>query len=315
MEKIRVGISACLLGDKVRYDGGHKLDRYIVNTLGQFFEYVPVCPEHELGLGVPREAMRLVGDPDAPRLVTRKTGIDHTDAMVAWSAQRTGELAGEGLRGFIFKAKSPSSGMERVKVYGTGGMPANTGVGLFARAFMERFPHLPVEEDGRLHDPVLRENFVERIFVNHRWLQLVEAGLSRGGLVDFHTRHKMLIRAHSLTHYRGLGKLVAEVKERGLEETAHAYLSMLMEALKLRATRRKNADVLLHCLGHFRKFLTGDEKAELLESVARYKAEYVPLIVPVTLINHYVRKYQEPYLALQVYLNPHPIELALRSSV
>lgn len=314
-EEIRVGVSTCLLGENVRYDGGHKRDRYIQDTLGAFFELVPVCPEHEAGLGVPREPMRLVGDPEDPRLVTIRTGRDHTALMKRWAAQRSEELASEGLCGFIFKSKSPSSGMERVKVYNDKGTPVKRGVGLFARAMKERFPLLPMEEEGRLHDPGLRESFIERVFVVHRWRGLLAEGGSRGALVTFHTRHKLLIRSHGLEHYRELGRLVAAAKELDREELLERYHGTLMRGLALKATAKKHSDVLHHCLGYFKKQLTSDEKQEVLELVERYKAGHVPLIVPVTLINHFVRKYDQPYLKEQVYLNPHPHELRLRNHV
>lgn len=317
MEKIRLGISACLLGQEVRFDGGHQLDRFITDTLGRYVEFVPVCPEVECGLGVPREAMRLVGDPALPRLVTVRTKIDHTERMLAWAQNRVSELAQEGLCGFIFKSKSPSSGMERVRVYNeqNQGSPVTKGVGLFARTFMEHFPLLPVEDEGRLHDPVLRENFIERLFVFQRWRELLAAEFGRGGLVTFHTRHKLLILAHSTEHYRELGKLVARAKELPVSELYERYQTRLMEALRLKATAKKNANVLHHLMGYFKKNLEMFEKQELLEIIDNYRQGYVPLVVPVTLINHYVRKYQQSYLREQVYLHPHPVELQLRNHV
>jgi uncharacterized protein YbgA (DUF1722 family)/uncharacterized protein YbbK (DUF523 family) len=317
MEKIRLGISACLLGESVRYDGGHKLDRFITDTLGQYVEFVPVCPEVECGLGVPREAMRLVGDPEAPRLMTVRTKVDLTERMVAWAQKRVQELEQENLCGFIFKSKSPSSGMERVKVYSDPpqGSPVTRGVGMFARAFMEHFPLLPVEDEGRLHDPVLRENFIERLFVGQRWRELLTARPSLGGLVAFHTRHKLLILSHSTRHYRELGKLVARAKELPLQELYQHYQSQLMEALRLKTTPRKNTNVLHHLMGYFKKDLSPDEKQELLEIIDYYHQGYLPLVVPVTLINHYVRKYRQPYLQEQFYLHPHPVELQLRNHV
>jgi uncharacterized protein YbgA (DUF1722 family)/uncharacterized protein YbbK (DUF523 family) len=317
MPKIRLGISACLLGQKVRYDGGHQLDHFITDTLGRYVEFVPVCPEVESGLEVPREAMRLVGDPAAPRLLTIRTRIDHTERLLTWAQKRVRELEAEDLCGFIFKSKSPSSGMERVKVYNDPptGSPETKGVGLFARLFMEHFPLLPVEDEGRLHDPVLRENFIERIFVFKRWRELLAARSGLGGLVTFHTRHKLLILAHSPESYRELGKLVARGKELPASELYERYQSRLMEALRLKATPSKNANVLHHLMGYFKKDLSAGEKQELLEIIDNYRRGYLPLVVPVTLINHYVRKYQQPYLADQFYLHPHPVELQLRNHV
>lgn len=310
---IKIGISSCLLGNKVRYDGGHQHDRYLTDTLGRFFAFVPVCPEVECGLPVPREAMRLVGDPRDPRLVTIRTGIDHTARMRDWAATRVRQLEAEDLHGFIFKSKSPSSGMERVKVYGAGNIPAKTGVGLFARAFMDHFPLLPVEEEGRLHDIGLRENFIERIFVYKRWRDLLKTGMSRGGLVAFHTAHKLLIMAHSVEQYRRLGRLVAHAKEQSTAALFAEYQQILTEALRRRCTIKKHVNVLQHMLGYFKKDLTADEKTEMLEVMEQFGRGYIPLIVPVTLFNHYVRKYGQEYLAAQVYLHPHPVELKLRN--
>jgi len=314
-KEIRLGISTCLLGEKVRYDGGHKLDRFLTDTLGQYVEYVPVCPEVECGLGIPREALRLVDNPDSPRLVTSRTHQDLTERMVQWARKRVAELEREDLYGYIFKSDSPSSGMERVKVYKEGGMPTKTGVGVFARIFMEHFPLLPVEEEGRLHDPKLRENFIERIFTLKRWREASSLKGARGNLVDFHTRHKLLILSHSPSHHQMLGKLVAGAKDLPAQELYQRYQGLLMESLRLVTTPRKNTNALMHMIGYFKQQLSADEKQELLEIIELYRKGLLPLIVPVTLINHYVRKYPQPYLRQQVYLNPHPIELQLRNHV
>jgi uncharacterized protein YbgA (DUF1722 family)/uncharacterized protein YbbK (DUF523 family) len=313
--KIKLGISTCLLGKNVRFDGGHKLDRFLTDTLGQYVVYVPVCPEVECGLPVPRESMHLEGDPDSPRLVTSRTKQDMTERMVNWAGRRVVELEKEGLMGFIFKSDSPSSGMERVRVYNEKGMPAKKGVGMFARLFMGHFPLLPVEEEGRLHDPKLRDNFIERIFALARWRDVLSKGMTRGNLVDFHTRHKLLILSHNPKNYQMMGKLVAQAKAIPLRELYGQYQSVLMEALQLKTTPKKNANVLQHMMGYFKDQLSPDEKQELLEIIELYRKEYVPLIVPITLIKHYVRKYDESYLKEQVYLNPHPIELQLRNHV
>ena len=315
-EKPKIGISSCLLGHKVRYDGQHKYDSWLVETLGKYVSYVPVCPEVECGLPVPREAMRLVGEVDNPRLQTVQTKLDHTPRMLEWAARRIEALASEELCGFVFKSKSPSSGMERVKVYpAKGGAGEKKGVGIFARQFMNAFPLLPVEEEGRLHDPVLRENFIERIFIMQRWLQLRRESWSAGALVDFHTRHKLLLMAHNPALYREMGKLVATVKQHPPQEFAVLYLARLMQATSHPATRAKHQNVLQHILGYFKAELSASEKAELLELIDAYRNRLLPLIVPVTLLNHYVRKYDKPYLAEQYYLQPHPQELALRNHV
>ncbi|MGP8104837.1 MAG: YbgA family protein [Desulfobaccales bacterium] len=313
--KIKLGISSCLLGEKVRFDGGHRWDRFITENLGKFVEFVPVCPEVECGLGVPREAMHLVASPEGPRLLTVRTQVDHTERLLAWARKRVVELEQEDLGGFIFKSDSPSSGMERVKIYSGKGGAAKTGVGLFAREFMQHFPWLPVEEEGRLHDPGLRENFLERLFSLKRWRDTLALGPKPGHLVDFHTRHKLLIMSHSPKHYVLLGKLVAQVKTIPLPEIYKQYQTQLMEALRLKATIKKNTNVLLHVLGYFKKNLAPAEKEELLEIIDEYRQAYLPLIVPVTLLNHYVRKYDQAYLQDQYYLASHPLELKLRHQV
>ena len=312
-DKIRIGISSCLLGNPVRFDGGHKHDKYITKTLGDYFEFFPVCPEVECGLGVPRESMRLVGDPEAPRLITNKSGQDLTERMKSWASAKVEELAELNLCGFIFKSKSPSSGMERVKVYDAkSGVPRNAGVGLFARAFKERFPTIPIEEEGRLHDIILRENFIESVFVYRRWREVVE-DFTPAKLVNFHTDHKLLLRAHSEKHYRVLGRVTANAGSLDPDEFLESYQETLMECMRLKPTVKKHYNVLLHIMGHFKKVLTADEKQELLEIIDRFKRYHIPLIVPTTLLNHYVRKYDEQYLKKQHYLNPHPTELKLRN--
>ncbi len=311
----KIGISSCLLGNEVRWNAGHKKDKYLTNILGQFVDYVPVRPEVEAGFGIPRETFRLVGDPERPRLITFKSKVDHTDRMLAWAKKRLKGLENEDLCGFIFKSDSPSSGMIRVKVYNEKGMPHKVGVGIFARAFMEHFPLIPVEDDGRLNDPMIRENFILQIFTMKRWRDNLARRRSMGSLVDFHTRNKLLILSHSQKHYRSMGKLVAEGKKMPIKELYDQYQQLLMEALKLKSTIRKNGNVLQHLMGYFKKQLTPDEKQELLEIFEQYRNQLVPLIVPITLINHFVRKYDQPYLKQQTYLNPHPMELKLRTYV
>jgi len=316
---IRVGISSCLLGSPVRFDGGHKLDRYLRDTLGAFVDWVPVCPEVECGLPVPREALRLVGDPRDPRLVTARTGVDHTAGMKAWAARRLDALEREDLCGFVFKSRSPSSGMRQVKVYPPeGGVPKPAGVGIFARAFIERFPLLPVEDEGRLNDPQLREGFIERLFVVSRWKRYRRDDGTAGGFVAFHTEHKLLVLAHSPKHYAALGKLAAGAGAQGRRPPAallDAYLGTLLEGLRLVATAAKHANVLQHAAGYFKRLLSPDEKAELGEAIESHRRGLIPLVVPVTLLAHYTRVYGEPWLARQHYLHLQPRELMLRNHV
>ncbi len=314
-EKIRIGISSCLLGNDVRWNGGHKRDRYLTDTLGQFVEWVPVCPEVEIGLGIPRETLRLVGDPEDPRLLTTKTKIDHTARMKNWARGRLKELAQEDLCGFIFKSDSPSSGMIRVKVYGKKGMPQKKGVGIFARAFMDHFPLIPVEDDGRLRNPLIRENFIEQVFTLKRWRDNRTRRSCVGNVVDFHAQNKLVLMAHSPRHLKEMGAMVARGKAMGCGPLYREYEMLLLDALRLKTTVKKNYNVMLHMLGYFRGDLTADEKQELLEVMGHYKELLVPLVVPLTLFKHYVRKYDQPYLAQQTYLNPHPVDLKLRNHV
>jgi uncharacterized protein YbgA (DUF1722 family)/uncharacterized protein YbbK (DUF523 family) len=314
-EKIKLGISACLMGEQVRWNGGHARDRYLTDILGKYVEYVPVCPEVECGMGVPRETLRLVGDPDNPNLVTSKTNIDHTRRMTEWARERVKTLEKENLCGFVFKKNSPSSGLFRVAVKTSKGMPQKKGQGIFARVFTEHFPLVPVEEEGRLHDSKLRETFIEQIFTLMRWRKTLSGKKSMGSLVDFHTRHKLLIMSHSPSHSQMMGKLVAEGKALPVKDLFTQYETLLIAALRLKTTLKKNINVLQHIMGYFKKQLSPDEKQEVLEIIQQYRQEYVPLIVPVTLLNHYVRKYKQPYLAQQVYLNPHPVALKLRNHV
>jgi uncharacterized protein YbgA (DUF1722 family) len=233
--------------------------------------------------------------------------------MRKWAAGKVRELEKEELDGFIFKSGSPSSGMERVKVFNAKGMPEKKGVGIFARAFMLRFPRLPVIDEGRMHDPALRENFVEAVFTMRRWRELNRGRRSVGELVKFHTAHKMLFLSHSRKHYTEMGRLAADGKKLPVAELFDRYEAIMADALKLKSTRKKNADVLQHAMGYFKKQLSGDEKAEMLEVIDAYRTGSLPLVVPVTLIRHYVRKFSQEYLEGQVYLDPHPAELMLRN--
>ncbi len=314
MEKIKIGVSSCLLGEKVRYDGGHKLDNFIARTLAQYVDFVPVCPEYECGLGVPREAMRLAGNPSDPRLVTVKTRVDHTDRMVKWAEKRLRELEGEDLCGFIFKSRSPSSGMERVKVYDERGYSVKTGVGIFARLFMRHFPYLPLEEEGRLADPKLRETFIENIFILKEWRGAL-AGNKAVGLLKFHERMKYSFMARSPGLLGRMGRLLAGHKKGSFAAIRDAYYELLANMLKTKSTTALHLNVLQHLIGYFKEQLTSPEKEEFGEILKHYRAGDLPLILPVTLINHYARKYACAYLLNQYYLNPHPLELQLRNHV
>ncbi len=316
MFKIKLGISSCLLGQTVRYDGNHKLDRYLKDVLGKYVQWIPVCPEYECGLGVPREAMRLVNNGEQVRLLTIKTKQDRTDQLLSFTHEVIKKLSSEDLCGFVFKSKSPSSGLKDAKVYDTTGNVIGKGPGLFAEKFIQVFPYLPVEDEGRLHNEDIRENFLERVFVYARWRQWFSTEISVEKLVHWQRDHKLLIMAHSPLAARTLGKMVADYHHgENKDILASRYFKTMMESLELRATIKKNVNVLYHAAGYFKKKLSSDEKKELSEIIENYHNELVPLIVPVTLLNHYVRKFNESYLKNQHYLNPHPLELKLRNHV
>jgi uncharacterized protein YbgA (DUF1722 family)/uncharacterized protein YbbK (DUF523 family) len=313
--KPRIGISACLLGQKVRYDGGDKRDPFLTETFGPHVEWVPVCPEAEVGMGVPRDPVRLVGDPAAPRMIAERSGKDWTRNMYHFNVQRVRTIKELELSGYIFKKDSPSCGVERVRVYNRNGIPSRAGRGLFASAVMSELPLLPVEEEGRLNDPSLRENFVERIFAYHRWQRHTHQRKSVRSLVDFHTRHKFLLLAHSERHYTKLGRMVAEVKQSPIADADEEYGHVFMAGLAIHATVKKHCNVLNHIMGYFSKELSSSEREELIALIDDFRRKLAPLIVPLTLIRHYVNKYSVAYLQDQVYLQPSPKELLLRNHV
>jgi uncharacterized protein YbgA (DUF1722 family)/uncharacterized protein YbbK (DUF523 family) len=312
---IRIGVSACLLGQEVRFDGGHKRDSFIVDTLGPFVEFVPVCPEFEIGLGVPRETLRLERTGAHVRMVANKSGRDLTASMNRFAARRTAAIAHEDLSGYVLKKDSPSCGMERVRVYDHSGMPRRDGVGLFAAALMARFPNLPIEEEGRLNDPRLRENFVERIFAYQRLRSFFSTNWTIGGLVRFHTAHKLALMAHSPKAYAELGRLVAGARDIPRGELCERYEREMMAALSKLATPARHTNVLHHMIGYLREHLDASSRAELLQLIEDYRAGLVPLVVPLTLIRHHVNHFAIAYLRGQVYLEPHPKELMLRNHV
>ena len=313
---IRIGISQCLLGERVRFDGGHKRDPFLTDTLARYVVYLPVCPEVEVGMSIPREAVRLEGDPASPRMVGRRSGADHTQAMRAYARRRAEEHDAAGLCGYILKKDSPSCGMERVKVYNPeGGVPSRAGAGLFARALMDRHPLLPVEEEGRLHDPVLRENFIDRVFAYRRWMDFLGERYTVARLVAFHTAQKFLVLSHSPTRYTELGRIVAGAKALGAAEAKARYGLAFMQGVAERTTVRKHSNVLHHMAGYFKRDLEGESRRELAQVIEDYRTGLVPLIVPITLIRHHARALNQTYLLGQVYLDPHPKELMLRNHV
>lgn len=312
---IKIGVSTCLLGEHVRHDAGHKRDRFVTEALGRYVTFVPVCPEMGIGLGAPREPIRLVRQGEAVRLRGVRSETDHTEAMRAFAERTADRLTAEGIAGYVFKKDSPSCGLFRVKVYGRNGSPSREGRGLYAQVLAERLPDLPMEEEGRLNDARLRENFVERVFAYYRLTRFLDGPWDLGDLVAFHTAEKMLLLAHHPEGYKTLGRLVAEAKGLPRAEVAAAYRRGFMEALAHLATARRHTNVLQHMAGHLTEHLNRDERAELDEVIRDYHAELVPLVVPVTLLRHYVRKFGIRYLAGQTYLDPHPKELMLRNHV
>jgi len=313
-DPIALGISACLAGEQVRYDGGHRQDHYITDTLGKFFHLIPVCPEVGSGMPIPREAMRLEGNPAQPRLVTHDSRSDLTEQMQAFCRERVAALHDQSISGFIFKKNSPSSGLHRVKVYHDGKSTLN-GRGLFAAEVVRQFPFLPVEEEGRLADPRHRENFIERVFTYARWRAFLRGESDLGGLVEFHAAHKLLVMAHSPALYRELGALVGNGKNLKKAELFQRYEELLMMAMSLCATVNKHTNVLMHIMGYFKAGLSHDEKEELLELIRQFHDCRVPQAVPLTMLKHYCLKFNDPYLRGQLYLSPHPSELALRNHV
>jgi uncharacterized protein YbgA (DUF1722 family)/uncharacterized protein YbbK (DUF523 family) len=315
VDRIRIGISACLLGAQVRYDGGHKRDAFLADTFGRHVDWVSVCPEVEVGLGTPRETLRLEAIDGRVRMVMPKSGRDLTDEMRAYARRRVEALADEDLCGYVLKKDSPSCGLFRVKVYDARRAPSRGGRGLFAEVLVERFPALPVEEEGRLSDPRLRENFVERVFAYRRLKTLFAGRWSVGALVAFHTAHKLALLAHSPAAYTALGQLVAQARALPRAGLRARYEREFMAALRVMATPRRHVNVLMHMAGYLRRTVDEDSRRELRQVIEDYGAGLVPLVVPLTLLQHHVRRTGEPYLSGQVYLSPHPKELMLRNHV
>ena len=310
---LRLGVSTCLLGENVRFDGGHARDRFVTDVLGQWFEWVPVCPEVEIGMGAPRPTIRLVEEADGLHLVAPSTGEDFTDRMNSFADEKIAELQGLDLDGYVLKKNSPSCGLERIKVY-RNDMPSRKDErGMFVTRLLERWPALPVEEDGRLNDPRLRENFIERVFSRNRWRVLVSRGLSRRSLVEFHTAHKLLIRAHNEAAYNRMGKLVGSAGSISDAELFTQYELEFQRALTTKATVKQHVNVLQHALGYLKTALDAVEKREILSALEDYRLGMLPLVVPLTLLRYNIRRHGVDYLAGQVYFDPHPRELMLRN--
>lgn len=313
-DAVRVGVSSCLLGNSVRFDGGHKRSRFITDELAQHFEFVKFCPELAIGMGVPRQPIRLTGDAGNPQVVgVKNPEFNVTQPLQAYS--RKAALGMEGLDGFIFKKDSPSCGMARVKVYNDTGMPERTGTGVFAHAVMTENPLLPVEEEGRLNDPDLRDNFVMRVYVHARWRRLQAGTVTASRLLNFHTSHKYLLLAHSEVAYRALGALLADLSTGSTAEIADRYIKQLMQALSKPASRKRHSNVLLHLLGYLKRSLDAPLRRDLASTIDAYRNGIYPLVVPVRLLQHQFSAHPHPYVSKQVYLDPHPADLKLRNLV
>ncbi|MCG8429145.1 MAG: DUF523 and DUF1722 domain-containing protein [Chromatiales bacterium] len=310
-----IGISACLLGEKVRYDGGHKRDTFIVETLSKYCNFLPLCPETAIGMSTPRPPIRLIGAYQRPQAVgVKDTSLNVTQQLEAYAYDQVSRLPN--ICGYILKKDSPSCGMERVKVYPRPDSAAERkGSGIFARILMERSPLLPVEEEGRLNDPVLRENFINRLYVLHRWQQLCAKTITPAALIDFHARHKYLVMAHSQAAYKRLGQQLTDFSKQEIEMIADAYILELMTTLKRRVDHKRHVNVLQHIMGYLKRSIDTHDKAELLDSIESYRQGQIPLIVPITLLKHYFRRHPDPYIEQQVYLQPHPEALGLRNTL
>ena len=312
MEAIPVGISSCLMGNEVRHDGGHKRSRYCTDVLSEYFAFRPLCPEMGAGLGVPRPTIHLEQNDGGLRLVQVRGEADFTDAMQDWIQRTLPSL--QGLRGFVLMAKSPSCGMERIRVYREDGEVLHReGQGLFAAALTEHYPLLPVEEEGRLNDAGLRENFIERVFFYDDWCRLTESGLTARGLIEFHTRHKFQILAHCQATYRRVGPLLADLKRPALEDVARQYIQEVMPAMARQVSRGAHMNSLQHLFGFYREQLSDVERASAHDTLQAYGRGEVPLIVPMTLLRHMQRRFPSDYVGQQHYLAPYPDALGLRN--
>ncbi len=309
---IRLGISSCVLGEKVRFDGGHKASQFVIKELMPHFEFVPVCPEVGMGLPVPRPAIRLITDQERIALVeTKDRTKDHTDKLVEYSNEVISELKQQALCGYIVCAKSPTCGMEKVKVYSEH-HAEKTGVGLYTQKLMEQIPWLPIEEDGRLNDAVIKENFFTRVYCLYDFHQTLGTNPTPGKVVEFHSRYKLTLMAHHPLSYRALGGLVANVAKYSTQEFIETYRLQLMQALKTKASRKNHTNVLMHIQGYFKRSLDKSQKMELAQVIHDYRNGVLPLLAPLTLIKHYLTLYPDAYLMQQRYLDPHPQELKLR---
>jgi uncharacterized protein YbgA (DUF1722 family)/uncharacterized protein YbbK (DUF523 family) len=311
--KISIGISSCLLGHKVRFDSGHKNNSYINNTLSEYFDFIPFCPEVDIGLGVPRETIRLVLLDDKVHCVgSKNSDLDVTERLKDCAEEQ--KPWQQNLSGYILKKDSPSCGMERVRLY-KGDMPDRIGVGIYAQKLMENFPYLPVEEEGRLGDSILRENFIQRVFIYARWQKLLAEEFSLQTLNRFHAQHKYIFMSHSQALAKELGHWLAQAHAEAPSEVLKQYLSKMMTLLKLKASRKSHVNTLQHLQGYLKNSISADDKAELVDIIDQYRNGILPLIVPITLLRHHFRRFPHDYITESYYMKPHPKELMLLNSL
>lgn len=316
MQKVKIGVSSCLLGEEVRFDGGHKRDRFVTDILSDCFDYVSICPEMAIGLGVPRPTIRLVGDEQNWRIKgVKDQNIDVTDDLHQYGAKMAEK--NQDISGYIFKSKSPSCGVFRMKIYNEKGVTqSHKGVGAYAQSFMAKQPLLPVEEEGRLNDVGLRDNFFARVYTYYRWQNMVSnPSFKMSDLVKFHSQHKYLIMAHNKAAYKRLGRLVANSDGLNFDELSSSYIEDLMKSLRRIAGRKAHVNVIQHIFGYLKRDLDADDKAEFLDILDRYYHGHLSLIVPVMMLRHYFRKYPNDYINEQVYLSPYPDDLFQRSGL
>ncbi|EAT11851.1 YbgA family protein [Bermanella marisrubri] len=318
--KIQVAISSCLLGEEVRYNGGHKRSRYIESVLSEYFSFTPICPEVGIGMGTPRPPIHLITTSGNNEEGIEAAQVDDhskrfTQQLKDYAKQQADQI--KDVRGYIFMQKSPSCGYTKVKLYHENGNPLDTAQGIYAAEIERLLPLIPKEEAGRLSDPMLRENFITRVMAYNDWKENVEADLSKKALMDFHTRHKYLLMAHHIPSYQNLGRLMADLKAKPLQQIADEYIMEFMSAIKHVANRKKNTNVLQHLQGYVKQHLTSQERQEMTNVIHQYRQGIIPLVAPLTLLNHHIQKHteQDGYLLQQKYLNPHPYELGLRNAI
>ncbi|MFT5084507.1 MAG: hypothetical protein ACI9Y1_002562 [Lentisphaeria bacterium] len=311
--KIPIGISSCLIGERVRFDSGHKNNAYITKTLCEYFDFQPFCPEVSIGLGIPREPIRLVSDAtngEVRCIGTKDATLDVTAPLTACAKNQFHWISH--LSGYIFKKDSPSCGMERVKVYHNNN-PRREGVGIYASEILKAFPYMPTEEEGRMGDAGLRENFIKRVFLYKRWQDLIKTQPSKKLLVEFHARHKLIYMSHNQNQTRELGQLVSQIGNVETKEYCDQYISKATNIIRKPSNRKNHTNVLKHIQGYLKRTIDTDDKAELEHTIEQYRQGYLPLIVPITLLRHHFRKYPDPYIDQSYYMQPHPRELMLQN--